>query len=274
DDAIDLHWWWRILAQLVAGGAVIAGGVQVAQIGPVFGFGPLALGDFSVVFTLLAVVGLVNALNMIDGVDGLAGSVGFVCLAMLAGAAVYAGNIKLVVGLLLVLSTLAAFLVFNFRLPGGPPARIFLGDAGSGLLGLIIAWSAFRLTQSPTYPVSPILAPFLVAVPVLDCLVLMGRRIVAGKSPFEGDRNHLHHILSDAGYAPHEICAVVAVSSLALGLAAAGLLKMGAPQPLLLIIFCSLLIVHWGVTARRARAVRFYAGFRRQAPATAAVRSR
>src|SRR5690606_33899817 len=123
DDAIDLHWWWRILAQLVAGAAVIAGGVQVEQIGPVFGFGPLALGDFSVIFTLLAVVGLVNALNMIDGVDGLCGGVGFVCLAMLAAAALYAGNLKLVVGLLLVLSTLAAFLVFNFRLPGGPPAR-------------------------------------------------------------------------------------------------------------------------------------------------------
>ena len=64
----------------------------------------------------------------------------------------------------------------------------------------MMAWAAFRLTQDPWHPVAPVLAPFLIAPPVIDCLVLMARRIMHRKSPFEADRTHMHHLMLHGGF--------------------------------------------------------------------------
>jgi UDP-GlcNAc:undecaprenyl-phosphate GlcNAc-1-phosphate transferase len=192
---------------------------------------------------------------MIDGVDGLAGVTCLVTASLIAVAAAYAGNWRLSIGMLLVDGALAAFLLFNLRTPWNPRATLFLGNAGADLLGLVIAAACFRLTQNGHHPVGTQLAPFLLALPVVDCMVLMVRRARAGKSPFVGDRNHFHHLLWDAGYSANAIVAIIAGSTALLGILAAVALKLHAPAPLFTLAFVALLIGHFRFTHVRERAV-------------------
>jgi len=252
DDLYQLHWTWRLGAHVAAALILVMfGGVQVNSIGAAFGIGDFhQLGGLAAPFTVLAAVGLINALNMADGVDGLAGAIGLTALGMLTAAALYAGNGELVAILVLLMGGLAAFLTFNLRTPWAR-ARAFLGNAGSDFLGLCVAWACFRLTQTPAHPVSPVLAPFLVAIPVIDCLVLMARRMRSGRSPFSADRNHLHHLLTEAGCSATAVVGLVAGAGLMIGLAAAIALVNHVPQPLFIVAFVLMLVGYFALTAKR-----------------------
>jgi UDP-GlcNAc:undecaprenyl-phosphate/decaprenyl-phosphate GlcNAc-1-phosphate transferase len=258
DDVKDLRWYWRLSAQSLAALTVVyLGGVRVEMIGPLFGGEVESLGFLSAPFTVVATVGIMNALNMADGIDGLAGSLTSATLLMLTVAAVYSGNERLAHGLVLLLGALLAFLAFNLRTPWMPKASIFLGNAGSEFLGLIVAWSCFRLTQNAAHPVTPALAPFLVAPPVIDCLVLMVRRLRNGRSPFAADRNHFHHILLDAGWTTTSAVILIAAISLTMGFGAALALKAHVAPIWLVIAFALITVWYYAVSARRARCVAF-----------------
>ena len=259
DDIHDLRWYWRIAAQAVAALIVIYwGGVRIEQIGPVFGLGELSLGFLSVPFTVFATVGLINAMNMIDGADGLAGLLGLAALAMFAAAAVYAGNLVLAGRLSVLCGALAAFLAWNVRLPWRPQAKVFLGNAGSALLGLVIAWTAFRLTQNPGHPVNPVLALWLLPIPVMDCLVLIARRLQEGRSPFSAGRDHIHHFMQDAGFGPTRAALWLSGFSLLCGLLVAQAMRLDVPHPVLLVVFLLLCVGWYGLTRKRERAVAFF----------------
>lgn len=256
DDLFDLAWPWKVAAQVAAAVILITfGDVEVNSIDTALGFNGRDLGFLAAPFTVLATVGLINAINMIDGIDGLAGAVVLAALAMLTGAALYAGNADLARTLVMVCGAVLAFLLFNLRFPGRPHARVFLGNAGSELLGLVVAWACFRLTQTPSHPVTPVLAPFLVAAPVIDCLALVLRRIARRRSPFSADRDHLHHVLGDAGWSPTTIVLVLTATSLAIGLAAALALLGHVPQPLFIAAFLALTAFYVVISHRRERLV-------------------
>jgi UDP-GlcNAc:undecaprenyl-phosphate GlcNAc-1-phosphate transferase len=257
DDLHDIRWYYRLLAQLAAALAIIfIGHVQVESVGPVFGLHRTQLGELAVPFTVLATIGLINALNMCDGIDGLAGAMAFFALVMLTAAAAYAGNIELTHGLCVMAGAVAAFLSFNMRTPWRSRARIFLGNSGSAYLGLVIAWAAFRLTQNWGHPVSPVLAPFLIAPPVIDCLVLMLRRIMHRRSPFSADRHHMHHLMLDGGMSVTSVVAALSVISLGLGLGAAIALKVKVPQPYFLLTYLLMGGAYFVWSSRPASVVR------------------
>ena len=271
DDLHDIRWYYRLLAQIAAALSIIfIGHVQVESVGPVFGLHRTQLGELSIPFTVLATMGLINALNMCDGIDGLAGAMAFFALIMLIAAAAYAGNIGLTHGLCVVAGAVMAFLSFNLRSPWLPRAQIFLGNSGSAYLGLVIAWAAFRLTQNWGHPVSPVLAPFLIAPPVIDCLVLMLRRIMHRRSPFSADRHHMHHLMLNGGLSVTGVVMVLSAISLMLGLAAAIALKANAPQPVFLLSYLVIGGVYFAWSAdpvAAARSVRRLVG-RRATPPT------
>jgi UDP-GlcNAc:undecaprenyl-phosphate GlcNAc-1-phosphate transferase len=251
---------------------IYIGGIRVDNIGEVFGFPTRPLGPLAAPLTVLATVGIINAINMCDGVDGLAGSVGLVATLMLAGAALYAGNGSLANGLGLVAGGLAAFLVFNLRTPWNPRAKIFLGNAGSELLGLFIACACFRLTQNEHHPVGAQIAPFLIAPALIDCLTLMVRRIRVGASPFLGDRNHLHHMLLDAGLTPNQVVVTIASLTFVIGGLGALALKAHIPAGWFSLGFLVLWASYFLFTGRRERTVSRLAlifGKRPPAPALA-----
>lgn len=264
DDKYDLRWYWRILVQVSASLVIIYwGGVRVEHLGPLFGLGNASLGMLSVPFTVFATVGLVNAMNMIDGADGLAGSLGLAALLMLSAAAIYAGNISLASRVLMLAGALGGFLVWNLRLPWRPHAHAFLGNAGSEFLGLVIAWIAFRLTQNPVHPVDPLLALWLLPIPVMDCLVLIVRRLREGRSPFAAGRDHIHHLMQDAGFGPTRAAMWLTVFSLVCGLVVGQAMRMDVPNPLLLAAFVLLCVGWYWLSSERARAVAFFARLRR-----------
>jgi len=261
DDIYDLRWAYRLSAHAAAALVLVYfGGVQVNYIGAVFGIWNYhQLGALAMPFTVLATTGLINALNMIDGVDGLAGSVTVATLAMLACAGLYVGNMEVPILAIMLIGALGGFLAFNMRLPWNRSAKTFLGNAGSEFLGLVIAWCCFRLTQTNFHPVAPVLAPFLFAIPVLDCVVLMAHRIRRGRSPFAADRDHLHHLLSDAGFPVGGVIGIVVGASLIIGLLAAIALALHVPEPYFIVAFVGLLVAHFTFTNNRARAVATFA---------------
>ena len=263
DDLHDLRWWWRLAAQAgVALVLVYLGDVRVEQLGGVFGFPDLSLGVLSVPLTVIATVGLINAINLIDGVDGLAGSLTLSAFLMLTAAALYAGNKALAAKCLVLAGAVAGFLAWNFPLPGRRRAAAFMGNSGSALLGLAIAWVCFRLTQNPGHPVSPVLALWLLPVPVMDCLVLIVRRLREGRSPFSAGRDHVHHLMRDAGFGPFGIAVVLSGFTLACGLVAGQAMRLDVPNVLILAAYGATCVGWYWLSSRRERAVAFFARLR------------
>ena len=256
DDRFDLHWRWRIAAQVAAALMMIhIAGVQVTHLQDVFGFAAPNMGLFAVPFTVFIVVGVINALNMADGVDGLAGSLSLVSLLLFTGFALYAGDLPVAASLLSLSAALVGFLLWNCRRPGQPRAKVFLGNGGSMLLGFVIAWTAVGLTQNPAHPVSPVLGPWTLALPLIDCVTLMIRRWHQGRSPFAADRQHMHHLLLDAGFRPTAVVLLLASLALVLGIGAAIALKLGVYRPLLVLVFLGLLAGWYVFSYDYARAV-------------------
>jgi len=265
DDRYDINWRVRIAAQTVAALLLYTwGGVRVESIGAAFGFPDHNLGVLSLPFTILATVGVTNAINWADGVDGLAGSLCLAAFVMLTAAAIYAGNTPLADDLMLMAGCVMGFLAYNLRTLWRPRASVFLGD-GAEILGLWIAWASFRLTQTVGHPVTPVLAPFLIAPPVIDCLVLIVRRLRARRSPFFADRNHLHHHLLDAGLSSTAVVVLLTASSLAIGLAAAEARRIHVPEPIFPAIYLVVAAAYFLISRRR--------GDRLAPPAEASVRT-
>jgi UDP-GlcNAc:undecaprenyl-phosphate GlcNAc-1-phosphate transferase len=250
DDIYDLHWSWRIAAQTLAALAMIfIAGLQADNLQDVFGFAGANVGWLAVPFTVFIVVGVINALNMADGVDGLAGTLSLVSLGLFTCFALYSGDVLQAERLLALCAALVGFLLWNHRLPWQPRARVFLGNGGSMLLGFIIAWTSVRLTQNSAHPVSPVLGPWTLALPLIDCVTLMFRRWRQGRSPFAADRHHMHHMLLEAGLRPTVVVLVLGGASLLLGLGAALATKAGVPRPLLVLVFL-VLLAGWYVFSR------------------------
>lgn len=265
DDLRDIKWYWRILAQVASALIMIYwGGVRVESIGPIFSVAPIELGALSVPFTIFATVSVINAVNMCDGVDGLAGTLCLVALAMLAAAAVYSGNIVLFAALIPMMGAIAAFLLFNMRFPWQRSAQVFMGNAGSMFLGFTIVWVAFRLTQNPAHPVSPAIAPWLIAPPLVDTVVLFVRRIRGGKSPFAADTEHMHHLMLAGGFSPAQVVVLLGGASAVLGAGACLLYMAGIARETTLVLgFVAMTVYYFWLTRRRERAVAAFIRLRR-----------
>lgn len=269
DDYFDLRWTWRISAQAAAALLMAThGGVVATNLHDVFGSLGSDMGYLAIPFTIFIVVGVINALNMADGVDGLAGSLAVVALLLYVALALYAGNVILAERLLAMAAAVVGFLVWNARLPWQPRARVFLGNGGSMLLGFTIAYASVRLSQGGDHPVSPVLGPWALSLPLIDCVALMFRRWRQGRSPFAADRGHMHHLLLDAGFRPSVVVLIIAGGSLLLGVAAAVAIKLGVYRPLLVILFLVLLVAWYVFSVDTARAV---ARLSRLAPRRAAA---
>lgn len=214
DDRFVLTPVIRLVVQIaVALIAIFGAGLVVETIGAPFSTGATTLGWLEVPFAILVFVGGINAWNMIDGIDGLASVLGFIALSLLllvAGTSAPA----LQASLLALLCGIGAFFLFNLPFRGLRPNRTFLGDAGSMFLGLAIVWHALALSQGSNAVISPITALWFVALPVYDVLTTTLRRVLRGRSPLSGDRQHLHHLLQDRGLSIRQTLMVLSALSL------------------------------------------------------------
>lgn len=204
DDARELRVSVRMGAHAFAAWLMITvAGNQLSSFGDLFAFGAVELGILAIPLTIFATVGVINAVNMTDGIDGLSGGLVLISLTFLSIVAFIAGNAPMLHFGTLLICSLLAFLVLNFRLPWKQSAMVYLGDAGSTLLGFILAWLIIEATQGSDAIMSPVYALWFLAVPLIDTVSLLIKRPLRGVSSFSAGTDHLHHRLIAAGFS-HE----------------------------------------------------------------------
>jgi UDP-GlcNAc:undecaprenyl-phosphate GlcNAc-1-phosphate transferase len=203
DDRADLHYSMKFLGQILAAAVVI--GFAGLRLSSLPFMGEAVIPEWvAVPLTLIVIVGVTNAVNLADGLDGLAGGLSLISFAGIAFLAYQAEESQLVFLTVAVLGGLLGFLRFNTY-----PARIFMGDAGSQFLGHYLAVAAILLTDLSRTFYSPVLMLFLWGVPLLDTVGVMVQRLLEGRSPFVGDRNHLHYKLLAMGLQHRQAVTVI-----------------------------------------------------------------
>jgi UDP-GlcNAc:undecaprenyl-phosphate GlcNAc-1-phosphate transferase len=196
DDLKQLGVWVRILIQTIACIIMIKGaGVYVESLGDLFGMGAIHLGQWGIPLTIFAVIGLVNAINMSAGIDGLTGSLALVAIIGVFVFECISGNYRLFDFLLVMAAALVPYL---------------LSQGGSASLNKAI---------------EPVSVLWCVALPLIDTLVVIIKRLRAGRSPFHADRAHFHHMLQDLGLGPRKTLWTMIMISLLL-VALGGLMQL------------------------------------------------
>jgi UDP-GlcNAc:undecaprenyl-phosphate/decaprenyl-phosphate GlcNAc-1-phosphate transferase len=268
DDLWGVDALTKLAGQVVAAGVMVLFGLQLLTLS-LPGIGATSLGPEGVPLTILLALLTVNAINFVDGLDGLAAGVGAI-----AALAFFAFSYSLSSGQVtqgvqqerissptLIAVVLAGaclgFLPHNFN-----PARIFMGDTGSMLIGIMLAGSATSLTGQFNYsnlPVQtafpvllPLLLPFAVlAVPFVDLLLAVVRRTRAGTSPFQPDKEHLHHRLLEIGHSQRRAVLIMYFWTALLGFGTVAASVTGVPYAALGVMVAIAVLV---LAAGRVRA--------------------
>ena len=214
DDKHDLPVSMRMMIQVFLVLVVIVGARgAINHLGTLLGI-DIQLGIFAIPFSMFAFVGGINAINMIDGSDGVAG---FMALITTIGAATIfylAGDTNLLPLALAMIGALVGFLLLNSRF-FVKRAWIFMGNSGSLWLGLVLGWFMARITRGAV-SAEPALVLWLFGIPLMDTLTVMIRRIKRKRSPFSGDRTHIHHVLECNRFSSHQLLLVLILAQSAL----------------------------------------------------------
>lgn len=192
DDLFNLKVWIRLFVEIALATVLFLTDFRIDSLHGIFGIHELS-SFTSYLITVFFVVGLTNAINLLDGIDGLAG--GIICINALTFGLLFALKSDFTFALLAftVFGACLGFLKYNFK-----PAKIFMGDAGSLLIGFLVSVFCLRLYAMPD-ATSVNFVHMMIMLPVFDTIRLMFSRLIAKKSPFQPDRNHLHHLLLKKG---------------------------------------------------------------------------
>ncbi|MDN6638545.1 MAG: undecaprenyl/decaprenyl-phosphate alpha-N-acetylglucosaminyl 1-phosphate transferase [Yaniella sp.] len=255
DDLWDLHWIVKFAGQVVAAGIVAAAGIRVEAM-PV-GWIHVDNEIAQILITIFVIVLTINAFNFIDGLDGLAAGV-----AVIGGSAFFLysyvltrtinaydySNLSTLLTALLI-GACIGFLPFNFH-----PAKIFMGEGGAQLIGLLMATAAvavtadlgalegFRFRNVPAY--MPILLPLAVMLlPLLDLVMAVLRRTARRSSPFTADRGHIHHKLVDGGYTHRQAVLLLYLWTFVIGYGAVSLTYFSAEVVFAIVAIAMALLV-------------------------------
>lgn len=237
DDLMDVPPLKKLLIQCISTIVIYFGGYKILNLD-----GILWLHEipelFQLPLTLLVVVMFTNAFNFIDGVDGLAGSLGVVATSCMGALFFHYGKADYALLSFCITGSLLGFLFFNFS-----PARIFMGDTGSLVVGFLIAVLCIELLNTgvsqPDIAVNPAFVIALLFIPLFDISRVFLIRIVNGSSPFHADRNHLHHLILKYGFGHRSTALMMSAFSLFFIS-----LQIVFPKiPVNLFIACSLLIM-------------------------------
>jgi UDP-GlcNAc:undecaprenyl-phosphate/decaprenyl-phosphate GlcNAc-1-phosphate transferase len=245
DDMFDLRASIKFIAQCaVVAIMVLPNDLLIRSAGTLLGGHPLLLYQLALPMTIFAVVGMINATNLIDGLDGLAGGISLVSLIWFALAAELLGLPDELLLILVLAFCLLGFLVFNFRHPWRARASVFLGDGGSMMLGLSLAFVAISLTQRTGNALPPVIALWICALPVIDTLSLIVRRLAAGESIVAYDHRHLHDLLTKAGMSVSQaVLLMITVSAVLGGIGIAGW-WLGLPDEVMLLSLAVPILLH------------------------------
>ena len=217
DDIIGTAPVKKLFANILVGLIlVLMGDIRITGLHGVFGVNEIPIWG-SVFLSLFTYIVVVNAMNLIDGVDGLAAGVGFIAASVFGAWFVFANEFTLAALSFSLSGALLGFLIFNFS-----PAKIFMGDSGSLIIGMFLSVLSIKLIEYPITRIdnfwvhisNPMIVIAALSYPLTDTLRIFVIRAAKGQSPFAADRNHLHHRLLDAGYSHVKAVIIIYVFSM------------------------------------------------------------
>jgi len=221
DDLINVRAYKKLIVQLAASFILVHwADIRITSFFGLFGFNDLNI-VFSYIFSMFTMVVITNAFNLIDGVDTLGASVGVFSGLVFGAWFLRAESFQYVVLSFSMVGSLIGFLYYNRS-----PAKIFMGDTGSLIIGITLSILAIKfieanrvLSLDTTYKIKgvPVFTMGVLLIPLFDTLRVFSIRLLQGRSPFSPDRNHLHHLLIDLGFSHHQtVMALISYNALIL----------------------------------------------------------
>ncbi|NND81212.1 MAG: undecaprenyl/decaprenyl-phosphate alpha-N-acetylglucosaminyl 1-phosphate transferase [Gammaproteobacteria bacterium] len=249
DDRYNISSTIRFLSQALAVILMIYfTGTLLTSLGLVFGEWGVELRGYSIPLTVFAAIGIINAVNMSDGMDGLAGS-----LALIVLSAIYFAGGQQTELMAIVAACVAGFLIWNLRVFRSQ-ARLFMGDSGSTMLGLVLAYLLIEMTQGNNAQIPAVTALWFILLPLFDAVGVLMIRPLRGRSPFRADRSHYHHYLQNLGLSSNQSLLIIVLLQSIISVNALIALKVGIAEPIQLAIFLGLFAVYllflWRQTGR------------------------
>lgn len=198
DDRLDLNAKLKLVMQLILAHFVYEQGIKIESMYGLFGIYELSSWA-QYLLTIFIIAGSVNAFNLMDGVDGLAAGLAFASFFVLACLAYVLGSDGVMTVMITFMAALLGFLRYNFS----KRKKVFLGDAGSLMIGFILVVTGIRLIQAAAgtayVSIAVVGVVSVLVIPVLDALRVFWKRMKAGNSPFAADKTHLHHLVLSLG---------------------------------------------------------------------------
>ncbi|UCG77267.1 MAG: undecaprenyl/decaprenyl-phosphate alpha-N-acetylglucosaminyl 1-phosphate transferase [Nitrospirota bacterium] len=253
DDFKELDHKWKFIVQIVAVGLMIHfSNAVIYSFGDLVSYGPITFKRLGLFVTVFAAIGVINSINMIDGLDGLAGGVSLIAFLSFALLALIDNNPALVLLSFAFCGALVAFLAYNWS-----PASLFMGDAGSISLGFALTFVAITITQGEASNIPPVAPLLILAVPIVDTLTVMLRRMLKGKSAFEPDTSHIHHILLRLGISKERaVLMILGINLIFSAIAVAGVM-MGIPEHYMFTIFVLYFVAYFITSFYRKRIIKY-----------------
>ncbi len=265
DDRFDISVKFR--ASVQAGIAIVMmvfGGLYLNSLGYILGNWEFYLGPFGYFLTLFAVWAAINAFNMVDGIDGLLGGLSCVSFGALGVILLQDGQNSLAMWCFAMIAGILPYIMLNLG-AFGRRYKVFMGDAGSTFIGFTLIWILLQTTQGPTHPIKPATALWIIAIPLMDMIAIMYRRMRKGLSPFSPDRQHIHHLIMRAGFTSRQ--AFVLITLAAALLAAIGVINEWfsiVPEWVMLVLFLLAFMLYGYCIKRAWKVVRFIKRIKRR----------
>ncbi|EKO3697835.1 UDP-N-acetylglucosamine--undecaprenyl-phosphate N-acetylglucosaminephosphotransferase [Vibrio metschnikovii] len=224
DDKFDLSVVVRLAVQVCLSMVMIhLAGLELLYLGNIWGFGVIELGWLGKILTIVAVIAAINAFNIVDGIDGLLGGLSMVTFGALALVLLVDGQFDFAYFCLAMMAIMLPYIFMNLGILGRQ-RKVFMGDAGSMMIGFTVIWILLNISQASTQPLlRPVTALWLIAIPLMDMAAVMIRRVRQGRSPFKPDREHLHHICQRLGLSSRQtLCFICGMASVLAGFGLCG----------------------------------------------------
>lgn len=245
DDHRNISVTMRLVFQLLVAIIVVTvGEMNLDSLGNLFGTGDIILDEWSYFISIAVIVAGMNAVNMSDGLHGLAGGNSLITFLAILYLSIDSAPPESILIASLLCVVLSVFLINNLCIGVSKSKRVFMGDAGSMFIGLVIVWLLIDQSQGESRSFSPVTALWLFAMPVLEMITAIFRRLASGKSPFKADIFHSHHLLLRMGV--KESHALLFILSISLFMALIGIIgvKFGIAELVMFGIFLVFLVCY------------------------------
>lgn len=258
DDRFDISVKIRAVVQaVIAVVMMVIAKLHLGSLGYIFGPWELVLGPFGYFLTLFAVWAAINAFNMVDGIDGLLGGLSSVSFAAMGLILWFDGQTSLAMWCFAMIAAILPYIMLNLGILGRR-YKVFMDDAGSTLIGFTVIWLLLETTQGKTHSISPVTALWIIAIPLMDMVAIMYRRLRKGMSPFSPDRQHIHHLVMRAGFTSRQAFVLITLAAAILaGVGVTAEYSHFVPEWVMLVLFLLAFFLYGYCIKRAWKVARF-----------------